>query len=59
LRRTRITMTMPSQSDGPDVTMDMRIDFSDFGYEPKIDVPSEDEVFDAMPMVRARLQLAE
>jgi hypothetical protein len=59
LRRTRIAMTIPSQSDGPDVTMDMRIDFSDFGDEPKIDVPGEGEVFDAMPMLRDRLQLAE
>lgn len=46
------------EGDGKPETVDMRVDFFDFGISPEIDVPEESEVFDATAMVQAELEKA-
>lgn len=41
------------------VTTEMKMEFFDLGAEPKIDLPSADEVFDATPALRAELGIEE
>jgi hypothetical protein len=43
---------------GPAATTDMTIDFVEFGREPTISIPSQDEVFDATSKVEAAMQAA-
>ncbi|HEY5054262.1 MAG TPA: hypothetical protein VII45_12725 [Solirubrobacterales bacterium] len=59
LRQMRLVMTLPAQPGGSEVTMDMRIEFSDFGIAPEIDLPAESEVFDATPALRAAMHLSQ
>ena len=49
LRKARIVMNLPTSSDQPAVSMEMRFDFFDFGITPTIRLPSSIDVFDATP----------
>jgi len=55
LRRMRIVQIQPGKGDDGPTTIDMRIDFLEFGVEPKIDVPDSSEVFDMTPLVKEKL----
>jgi hypothetical protein len=52
LRRMRILRTQAASEGKKEPTIDMRVDFFDFGFEPEIQVPDPDEVFDATARVR-------
>jgi outer membrane lipoprotein-sorting protein len=55
VRRMRIVQETPGDdSEGP-TTMDMRMDFFDFGIDPEIDVPDSDEVFDATSLAKEEI----
>jgi hypothetical protein len=56
IRRMRVVHSQPA-GDGKEVTVDMRIDFFDFGFEPEIDLPDSSEVFDATDQVRDEVEL--
>jgi hypothetical protein len=47
VRRMRYVKSEGKEGGGKSTTMDMRMDFFDFGFEPEIAVPESDEVFDA------------
>jgi hypothetical protein len=47
VRRMRIISSHPQHEGKPEMTIDMTVDFFDFGYEAKIEPPDSDEVFDA------------
>jgi hypothetical protein len=51
LRRNRIVMELPGQSGQPGMTMDMSMDWFDFGASPDIVLPDDDAVFDATPLL--------
>ena len=55
VRRMRLVQSQP-QEGGEGSTVDMRMDFFDFGAVPEIDVPAQSEVFDATPQLRAELE---
>ncbi len=55
VRRTRWVKSQPGKG-GEESTMDMRVDFFDFGIDPEIDVPDSGEVFDATPLVEEELE---
>lgn len=55
VRRMRMVQSQPSKSGDGVSTIDMRIDFSDFGINPAIDVPDSSEVFDATGLVEHEL----
>ena len=58
VRRMRIVESTPGdEGEGP-TTIDMRTDFFDFGFEPEIDVPDSDEVFDATSLAQEQLDAA-
>jgi hypothetical protein len=46
-------------SDGPNVTLEQRMQFYDFGAKPKIKLPPKRRVFDYTPVLRAELGLAD
>jgi hypothetical protein len=54
VRRMRFVKSQP-QEGGEGSTIDMWMDFFDFGIVPEIDVPEESEVFDATHLARAEL----
>jgi hypothetical protein len=55
VRRMRLILSKPGEEvEGP-ITTDITIDFFDFGFEPEIDVPDSDEVFDTTSLVQERL----
>jgi hypothetical protein len=56
LRRMRIVHTAPKVKGDGTTTLDMRMDFFDFGVEPVIDVPDSDEVFDATSLAEEELE---
>lgn len=56
VRRMRIVHTQPQVDDEGTATIAMRMDFSDFGSEPEIDVPDSDEVFDATALTEEALR---
>lgn len=56
VRRTKIVHTQPQVDDQGTETVEMRMDFSDFGSEPEIDVPDSDEVFDATALTEEELR---
>jgi hypothetical protein len=58
VRRMRLVHAEPSEDGDGSKTMDMRMDFIDFGIEPEIDVPDSSEVFDATAMAREKLGLS-
>jgi hypothetical protein len=53
LRRARILTSMPDTPSQSSISMDMRIDFFDFGISPIVHLPAAGEVFDVTPLVRA------
>lgn len=57
-RLIRMVQKLPTVSGGPTVTMDMRMEFFDFGAHPKVKLPPSSKVFDFTPVLRAELGLA-
>lgn len=55
LRRMRLVMQLPIEGQPP-MTMDMRMDFFDYGAEPEVTLPDEDVVFDATPILEEELE---
>jgi len=55
LRRMRIVQTQPGEGDDGPTAIDMRMDFLEFGIDPKIDVPDSSEVFDMTPLLKEKL----
>jgi hypothetical protein len=53
MRRMRLVHAEPSDKGDGTMTIDMRMDFIDFGIEPEIEVPDSGEVFDATAMAEA------
>jgi hypothetical protein len=58
VRQTRMVEPIPTTG-GPSVTMDMRMQFYDFGAKPKIKLPPKRRTFDYTPVLRAELGLEE
>ncbi len=56
VRRMRMVHTQPQVEGEGTATMDMTMDFFDFGLEPQIDVPDSDEVFDATALAEEELR---
>lgn len=59
VRRMRIIHSQPAGQGKEPLTMDMTIDFFDFGFEPQVEVPDSSEVFDATDVTREHLGLDE
>jgi hypothetical protein len=55
VRRMRLIHSQPAEQGEKSMTMDMRVDFFDFGFEPEIEVPDSSEVFDATDLTREKL----
>jgi hypothetical protein len=55
VRRMRFVHSQPEEKGKGSTTMDMTMDFFDFGITPEIDVPDQDEVFDATAQTREKL----
>lgn len=55
VRRIRIVGSKPSEEGEAMTRTDMRMDFFDFGVVPEIELPAEDEVFDATSMAEDEL----
>jgi len=58
VRRMAVAQTKPGEEGKAPVTVDMRIDFFDFGYEPEIEVPDSSEVFDATSITQEQIDAA-
>lgn len=56
IRRMRIVQSKSEAEGKEPTTVDMRIEFYDFGIEPEIDVPDSSEVFDTTSLVQEQLQ---
>lgn len=56
-RRLRVETALPGESGQPALTMDMRIEFYDFGGNHPVRLPRPGEVFDMTPIVRAETHL--
>ena len=56
-RLIRMVQPLPTVSGGPTVTMDMRMEFFDFGARPKVTMPPRSRVLDYTPVLRAELGL--
>ena len=59
VRRMRLVHSQPPEKDKGPTTIDMRMDFFDFGINPEIDVPESSEVFDATALARDKLGLSD
>ena len=57
VRQSRMVMTIPTTAAQPTISMDMRVDYSDFGITPTVRLPNPNYVFDATPLARAQLHL--
>jgi hypothetical protein len=57
-RLVKTVQKLPFES-GKTLDVDMRIEFSDFGHQAKIPLPSSHEVFDYTPILRAELGLVD
>jgi hypothetical protein len=55
VRRMRLIHSQPAEQGEKSLTIDMRMDFFDFGFEPEIEVPDSSEVFDATDLTREKL----
>lgn len=55
VRRMRLVHSQPEEKGKGPTTMDMTMDFFDFGINPEIDVPDQSEVFDATAETRNKL----
>lgn len=58
IRRMRIVQSEPSEGGEGPTTIDMRMDFYDFGISPEIDVPESGEVFDATSLAEDEIGLS-
>jgi hypothetical protein len=58
LRRMRMVMELPIE-DQPTMTMDMQMEFFDFGARPEVTLPEGDAVFDATPFLEEELEEVE
>jgi hypothetical protein len=58
VRRMRFVKSQPREGGGGSMTIDMRMDFFDFGFAPKIDVPEPSEVFDATALAQEEVGLS-
>lgn len=58
VRRMRLIHSQPAGEGKEATTIDMRVDFFDFGFEPEIDVPDSSEVFDATALARSEAGLS-
>jgi hypothetical protein len=56
MRRMKIVQTSPQVEGDGTATVEMRMDFFDFGIEPVIEVPDDDEVFDATSLAEEGLE---
>lgn len=52
----RMRMQSTSLADGKQVTIEMRMDFSDFGIKPFISVPDDSRVYDLTPLLEGKLE---
>jgi hypothetical protein len=52
VRRMRLVKSQPQDGGEEAETIDMRVDFYDFGIEPEIDVPNSSDVFDATELAQ-------
>ncbi|HET8565043.1 MAG TPA: hypothetical protein VFL77_01085 [Solirubrobacterales bacterium] len=52
----RMRMRSTSLADGKQVTTEMRMDFSDFGIKPDIQVPDDSRVYDLTPLLEEKLE---
>lgn len=59
VRRARLVHSQPSGKGRAPTTIDVRMDFFDFGAHPEIDVPESSEVFDATDLARNKLGLSD
>lgn len=59
VRRMRLVNSQLPEKGKGSTTIDMRIDFFDFGIDPEIDVPESSEVFDATALTRNKLGLSD
>jgi hypothetical protein len=57
LRLSRMVMQLPTGDGGPTVSVDMRMEFFDFGIHPRVKLPPKRKVFDYTPVLRAELGL--
>ena len=57
VRRMRLVKSEPREGGEGSMTIDMRMDFFDFGIAPEIDVPDSSEVFDATAIARESVGL--
>ena len=53
LRRMRVLMSVSDAPSRSSISMDIRIDFFDFGISPNVHLPAAGEVFNVTPLVRA------
>jgi hypothetical protein len=58
LRRMRVVQTQPGEGGEGSATIDMRMDFIEFGIDPEIDVPDSSEVFDMTPLIKEKLSVS-
>jgi outer membrane lipoprotein-sorting protein len=58
VRRMRLIHAQPAEHGKGPLTIDMTMDFFDFGFEPEIEVPDSSEVFDATDLARQQLGVA-
>lgn len=58
VRRMAVAQIKPGEEGKGPTTVDMRIDFFDFGYEPEIEVPDSAEVFDATSLAQEQIDAA-
>ncbi|HEX4306786.1 MAG TPA: hypothetical protein VHZ54_12155 [Solirubrobacterales bacterium] len=57
LRLTRMVLSLPTGDGGPTLSVDMRMEYFDFGVHPKVKLPPKRKVFDYTPVLRAELGL--
>jgi hypothetical protein len=55
VRRMRLVQTQPGEEGEGPTTIDMRMDFLEFGIDPEIDLPDSSEVFDMTPLIKEKL----
>ncbi|HEY7950406.1 MAG TPA: hypothetical protein VID51_06170 [Solirubrobacterales bacterium] len=58
IRRMRFVKSEPREGGEGPMTIDMRMDFYDFGISPEIDVPESSEVFDATSLAKDEIGLS-
>jgi hypothetical protein len=58
IRRMRLVSSQPEEGGKGSTTIDMRMDFYDFGIDPEIEVPEPSEVFDATALAKDEIGLS-